>query len=183
MGIYNDLADANGTNIKGKNLILTGGKESIGASEKPLTVYLSGDMTEARADKNVFIKNTNNNDYLRLGAMFARDTISLNSDKGFLMSNANGEIAQSYINAGKTLEFNTNVNTGIVGEDGNSIRILNDRAPVNIAAKSAYIKGVNSSSVQNGTLVLGTVDTKEEFVAESEGSLTVGREKDKDKEE
>ncbi|WP_028130604.1 hypothetical protein [Selenomonas sp. AE3005] len=183
LGIYNDLADANGTNIKGKNLILTGGQESIGSSDKPLTVYLSGDgdMTEVRADKNVFIKNMNTTDYLRLGAMFAKDTISLNSDKGFLMSNANGEIAQSYINAGKTLEFNTNANTGIVGNKDYAIRILNDRAPVNITAKSAYIKGVNNTDVPNGTLVLGTVNTKEEFVAASEGSLAVGREEEKDK--
>ena len=181
LGIYNDLADANGKNIKGKNLILTGGQESIGASDKPLTVYLSGDMTEVRADKNVFIKNMNTTDYLRLGAMFARDTISLNSDKGFLMSNANGEIAQSYINAGKTLEFNTKADTGIVGDAAHAIRILNDRAPVNITAGSAYIKGVNNTDVRNGTLVLGTVNTKEEFVAASEGSLTAGREEEKDK--
>nr|MBO6294148.1 hypothetical protein [Schwartzia sp. (in: firmicutes)] len=181
-GITNALEAADGINIKGNNLILAGGKESIGASDKPLTVFLSGDLVQARADKNVFIKNMNDDVLLRLGSLYAADTISLASEKGFLMSDANSGIAESYINARKKLEFNTNVNTGIVGEDGNSIRILNDRAPVNIAAKSAYIKGVNSSSVQNGTLVLGTVDTKEEFVADSEGSLTVGREKDKDKE-
>ena len=185
LGIYNDLADANGTNVTGKNLILTGGKESIGTSDKPLTISLSGDMTETRADKNVFIKNMKDSDYLRLGAMYANDIISLNSDKGFLMSNANGEIAQSYINAGKKLEFNTNAESGIVGgivdDKDLSIRILNDRAPVNITAKSAHIKGVNNTDVRNGTLVLGTVNTKEEFVAASEGSLTVGREEEKNK--
>ena len=39
----------------------------------------------------------------RLGAMSAGDTISLNSTKGFKMSDANSDIALSYINAGKKL--------------------------------------------------------------------------------
>ena len=183
-GIYNDLEteDANQTNIIGNNLILTGGKESIGSSDKPLTVSLTGDLTEARADKDVFIKNMNNADYLRLGAMFAGDTISVESEKGFLMSNANTDIAKSYINAGKTLEFKTNTETGIVGEEINPIRLLNDRAPVNITAESAYIQGMGSIAlgIQNGTLVLGNINTKGEFVAESEGSLAVGREEETD---
>ena len=173
-GIYN-AKTADVTNITGNNLILTGGKESIGTADKPLNVSLIGDLTEARAQKNVFIKNMNNNDYLRLGTMFAEDTISLNSDKGFLMSNANADIAASYINAGKTLAFNTNVNTGIVGDADNAIRVLNNRAAVNIAAESAHIKGI-----QNGTLVLGDIKTVGEFTAVSEGSLTVGREEEKD---
>jgi hypothetical protein len=124
----------------------------------------------------------NNNDYLRLGAMFAGDAISVESEKGFLMSNANTDIAKSYINAGKTLEFKTNAETGIVGEESNPIRILNDRAPVNITAESAYIQGMGSIAlgIQNGTLVLGNINTKGEFVAESEGSLAVGREEEKD---
>ena len=79
-GIYN-AKTADDTNIKGNNLILTGGKESIGTAEKPLTVSLTtrtgdvagGDLIEARADKNVFIKNMNDNDVLRLGAMLAKD--------------------------------------------------------------------------------------------------------------
>ena len=180
-GIYNDKT-ADDTNIKGNNLILTGGKESIGTAEKALTISLSGDLTEARADKNVFINNVNNNDFLRLGAMFAGDTIFLNSEKGFKMSNANADIAASYINAGKKLEFKTNTATGIVGEADNAIRLLNDRAPVNIAAQSAYIKGMGSlaQGIQNGTLVLGDIRTVGEFAAVSAGSLTVGREQEKD---
>ena len=186
-GIYNAL-DANHTNIKGHNLLLVGGEEevsaggdekaSIGTSDKPLTVSLTGDLTEARASENVFIKNMKQNDYLRVGAMFARDTISLNSDMGFKMS-AN-DIAESYINAGKNLVFQANTTTGIVGEANNPIRILNDRASVNITAGSAYIRGMGSISqgVQNGTLLLGTINTTGEFVANSDGSLAVGREED-----
>ena len=176
-GIYNAKTQ-NDTNIIGNDLILTGGKESIGTSDKPLTVFLTGDMTEARADKNVFIKNMNNNDVLRLGAMLAKDTISLTSDKGFAMSSANAEIADSYINAGKTLEFNAE--NGIVGEEDNPIRILNDRAPVNITAQSAHIRGVGNSNIQNGTMLLGTINTMEEFTAVSDGSLSVGREEETD---
>ena len=181
-GIYNALTDDTLTNITGKNLIVAGGEESIGTLEKPLTVSLTGDLTQARANKNVFINNTKDNDFLRLGAMYAGDTISLNSEKGFKMSNANTSIADSYINAGKTLKLKTNATTGIVGEVNNAIRILNDRAPVNIVANSAYIHGVGSLNlgIQNGTLVLGTINTKGEFIAESNGSLSVGREAEKD---
>ena len=53
------------------------------------------------------IKNMNVADVLRVGAMYAGDTISLNSTKGFKMSDANSDIASSYINAGKKLEFKT----------------------------------------------------------------------------
>ncbi|WP_295358558.1 hypothetical protein [uncultured Succiniclasticum sp.] len=172
-GIYN-ATNVNTTNIRANNLTLAGGKESIGEENKPLTVSLTGDLTEARADKDVFIKNMNNNDYLRLGAMFAGNTISVTSEKGFKMSSANSGIAESYIQAGKKLVFDTNKTTGIVGEAGNAIRILNDRAPVNIEAGSAYIRGVH-----NGTLVLGNIDTKGEFVAESDDKLSVGREEEK----
>ena len=180
-GIYN-AKTANDINIKGDNLILTGGKESIGTSDKPLTVSLTGDMTEARADKNVYIKNMKQDYVLRLGAMYAGDTISLVSEPGFKMSDANGTIAESYINAGKTLEFKTNKDSGIVGEDANPIRILNDRAAVDITAHDAYIRGMGSIShgVQNGTLVLGSINTTGEFTATSDGSLTVGREEEKD---
>ncbi|SDG25676.1 hypothetical protein SAMN05216584_103125 [Selenomonas sp. WCT3] len=172
-GIYN-ANDADITNITGKNLILTGGTESIGTADKALTISLSGDLTEARANKNVFIKNGNHNDFLRLGAMFAGDTISLSSEKGFKMSTASEDIAESYINAGKKLEFTTNATEGIVGEADSAIRLLNDRATVNLAAQSAYIKGLGSLAlgIQNGTLVLGNIETAGEFTAVSEGSLT-----------
>jgi len=171
-GIYNAL-NSDQANITANNLILIGGAESIGTSAKPLDVSLSGDLIEARADENVFIRNVNSNDFLRLGAMFAGDTISLNSEKGFKMSDANADIADSYINAGKTLELRTNATTGIIGEENNPIRILNDRAPVNIAAKSAHIKGMSSLNldIQNGTMVLGNIDIQEDFTVASEGKI------------
>ena len=171
-GIY-DALNSDQANITGNNLILIGGVESIGTSAKPLDVSLSGDLIEARADENVFIRNVKNDDFLRLGAMFAGDTISLNSEKGFKMSDANTNIADSYINAGKKLEFKANTETGIVGDAGHAIRILNDRADVNIAAGSAHIKGMGSlaEDIQNGTLVLGDVNIKHDFAVESEGKI------------
>ncbi len=173
-GIYNAL-EGDQPNITGNNLILIGGAESIGTADKPLAVSLRGDLVEARADENVFIKNVKPDDYLRLGAMFAGDTISLDSKQGFLMSRANANIADSYINAGKTLVFRTDEDSGIVGGvvDGENrgIRILNDRAPVNIAAKSAHIRGMASlaEGIQNGTLTLDQINIKEDFTVESEG--------------
>ena len=183
MGIYNALAAnaANPTNITGNHLILTGGKESIGTADKALTISLTGDLTEARADKNIFLRNMNTEDYLRLGAMFAGDTISLVSEKGFKMSEANAAVAESYINAGRTLEFKTDATTGIVGEENNAIRILNDRAPVNIKAREAHIHGMSSVDlgIRNGTLVLGDIRTVGNFTAVSDGSLAVGRDEEK----
>ncbi|MBQ8697588.1 MAG: hypothetical protein IJ521_01120, partial [Schwartzia sp.] len=175
-GIYNARNDTQ-PNITGRHLSLIGGEESIGTSDKPLAVSLSGDLVEARAEENVFIKNVKQDDYLRLGAMFAGDTISVESEKGFLMSDAYSEIADSYINAGKTLEFRTNAETGIVGgvvdNEDHAIRILNDRAVVNIAAKSADIMGVGSltEDIQNGTLVLGDINVKDDFSVGSEGKI------------
>ena len=172
-GIYNAL-NSNQANITANNLILIGGAESIGTSAKPLDVSLSGDLIEVRADENVFIKNVNSNDFLRLGAMFAGDTISLNSEKGFKMSDANADIADSYINAGKKLVFDTDDDNGIVGDDDHAICILNDRATVNIAANSAHIQGMDSlaEDIHNGTLILGNINIKNNFAVESEGKIS-----------
>jgi hypothetical protein len=177
-GIYN-AGNSSDTNIKGRNLLLTGGKESIGTADKTLNISLTGELTEARADKNIFIRNMDMDRLLTLGAMYAGDTISLNSEKGFLMGSANSDIAESYINAGKKLEFKTNETSGIVGDNdtNNAIRVLNDRAVINIAAKSAYIRGMG---IQNGTLTLGNIRTVGPFTAVSDGSLSVGREEEKD---
>ena len=177
-GIYN-AQTTDDINIIGKNLTLTGGKESIGTDDKPLNVNITGELTEVRADKNIFIRNMDNDKFLNLGAMYAKGTISLNSAKGFLMGSANSDIANSYINAGKQLEFKTDATNGIVGDAEHAIRILNDRATVNIAAKSAYIRGLDGVGVQNGTLTLGNIVTVAEFNAVSDGSLTVGREEEK----
>ena len=193
-GIYNVL-DANQTNITGKNLLLVGGEEkvsadgderaSIGTSDKPLTVSLTGALTEARSSENIYIKNMKQDEQdavLKLGAMYAGDTISLESKTGFLMREykPNEDIAESYINAGKNLVFTADATNGVVGDADHAIRILNDRAPVNITAGSAYIRGMGSISqgVRNGTLLLGTINTTGEFVANSDGSLAVGREED-----
>ena len=177
-GIYN-AGNSSDTNIKGRNLLLTGGKESIGTADKTLNISLTGELTEARADKNIFIRNMDMDRLLTLGTMYAGDTISLNSEKGFLMGSANSDIAESYINAGKKLEFKTNETSGIVGDNdtNNAIRVLNDRAVINIAAKSAYIRGMG---IQNGTLTLGNIRTVGPFTAVSDGSLSVGREEEKD---
>ena len=182
-GIYN-AGNSSDTNIKGRNLLLTGGKESIGTADKTLNISLTGELTEARADKNIFIRNMDMDRFLTLGAMYAGDTISLNSEKGFLMGSANSDIAVSYINAGKKLEFKTNETSGIVGDNdtNNAIRVLNNRAVINIAAKSAYIRGMGNLllGIQNGTLTLGSIRTVGAFTAVSDGSLSVGREEEKD---
>ncbi|WP_303839130.1 hypothetical protein [Selenomonas ruminantium] len=182
-GIYN-AGNSSDTNIKGRNLLLTGGKESIGTADKTLNISLTGELTEARANKNIFIRNMDMDRFLTLGAMYAGDTISLNSEKGFLMGSANSDIAVSYINAGKKLEFKTNETSGIVGDNdtNNAIRVLNNRAVINIAAKSAYIRGMGNLllGIQNGTLTLGSIRTVGAFTAVSDGSLSVGREEEKD---
>lgn len=147
---------------------------SIGKADNPLTVKLSGDLVSAKADKDIYIKNMDSQKELTLGAMYAADTISLSSPAGYLMSDANSEIAESYINAGKTLVLANE--GGIIGTAVQPLRILNNRAVVNLTAADAYIKGMNNSEITDGTLTLGNIDVINHLGAESQGHLFVGQE-------
>ena len=138
-------------NIHGHNLIAYGGTKDIGAQNKPLGVTLSGDLLEAYADGSIYIKNMTGTDRLRVGSLFAKNLISLESKPGFDMT-TNPKYTLAYLNAGNVLELKTDENEGIVGREENPIRILNNGTLVNLKAKEGYVKGMNGLLGDNSTM-------------------------------
>ena len=188
-GIYNtadQLGEKEG-NIHAKDLIAYGGTKDIGTKEKPLTVSLSGDLLTANADGNVFIKNAKAEDKLRIGSVFAKDTVSLDSAAGFDMT-TNPDYALGYLNAGKVLELKTDETKGEIGTAANPIRILNNAGTpeqysgtaanngmlINLKGKDGYVKGVNGTRGENTTMRLGLIEMAGDFTAASESYLEAG---------
>ena len=172
-GIYNAAlteAEAGGGNIRSHNLIAYGGTKDIGTKGDPLLVHLSGDLLGAYADGSVFIKNVIPDEKLRLGSVFAKDTVSLESAKGFAMT-ADPDYTMAYLNGEKQLELITDSREGVIGAETNPIRILNDSGFVNLTAKEAYVKGVNGTRGEDAVLKLARIDIADDFMASSEGSL------------
>ncbi len=189
-GIYNAAetqAELNQGNIHAKDLIAYGGKENIGTQAKPLTVSLSGDLLTANADKNVYIKNAKTGDLLRVGSVYAGDTIHLESNTGFAMTD-NTDYRLGYLNAGKQLDLITNPNTGLIGTAVNPIRILNNVGTpeqysgtaanngmlINLTGKDAYVRGVNGPRGENTTMRLGLIEMAGDFTATSMSYLEAG---------
>ena len=174
-GIYNALKgiDVNYGNIHSKNLIAYGGTKDIGASDKYLGVNLSGDLLTASADGSIYIRNmitTGDNSVLRVGSLYAGDTIALNSTQGIEMTK-DAQYAQAYLNAGKQLQFNVNAQDGIVGSEEAPLRILNSGTVISLEAGSANLKGVKGLLGENTTMKLGAIQTSVDLVADSEGKL------------
>ena len=185
-GIYNAVAtddEAMQGNILSHNLIAYGGTKDIGAKGNPLLVNLSGDLLGAYADGNVYIKNVLSDDRLRLGSVFAKDTIYLESAKGFDMT-TDSDYQLAYLNAEKQLELKTDKAQGGIGEADNPIRILNNDGIISLTGKDGYVKGVNGTRGDDAVMKLGRVEMTDIFVAASEGNLEAGvtspAEKDED---
>ena len=185
-GIYNSAAtddEAMKGNIRSHNLIAYGGTKDIGEKEKPLTVNLSGDLLGAYADGNVYVKNVLSDDRLRLGSVFAKDTIYLESAKGFAMT-TNPDYQLAYLNAEKQLELKADRVEGRFGEEDNPIRILNNGGIISLTGKDGYVKGVNGTQGDDAVMKLGRIEMTDIFTAASEGNLEAGvtspEEKDED---
>ena len=185
-GVYNALP-GEGVNIHAKDFIVYGGAKDIGKEEKPLTVGLSGDLLEAYADGNVYIKNALADDKLRLGSVYAGDTVSLDSAAGFAMTK-NTDYTLAYLNAGSLLELNSSETAGRIGSAADPIRILNsagtpdhfagesadDGTVINLNGFDGYVKGVNGLQGTDTTMRLGEVDMGGNFTASSESYLETG---------
>ena len=141
-GIYNaDTAEGETINarIVGENLIAYGGEADIGKKDDMLTVDLSGDLLGAYAgdadDKcgNVYIRNTRTDDELRVGAVFAGDTICLESEKGFLRTTNDKYEGDAYLNAGKLVYLNATKTTTTVQKDEQGNDVTDDNGnPVTV---------------------------------------------------
>lgn len=174
-GIYNALkgADINYGNIHAENLLAYGGTKDIGASDKYLGVALSGDLLTANADGSIYIKNTLSteaNGVLRVGSLYAGDTIALDSPLGIVMTQ-DADYAQAYLNAGKQLQFDVNAQDGVVGSEEAPLRILNSGGVINLTAGSANLKGVEGLMDEDTAMKLGVITTAGGFAADSEGKL------------
>jgi len=175
-GIYNALdaaGNGNRANIKASDLIAYGGTKDIGAKDNYLKVDLAGELLTAAADGNIYIKNVRS-DVLRVGSLFAGNTLALDSVSGYVKA-ANKEYANAYLSAGKELILSTDPVSGMIGEDSENkyIQILNNGTPVNIAAGEAYIRGVKGLQGEDTTMRLAAVSATRSFVADSEGNMDV----------
>ncbi len=173
-GIYNAFSSTTSANISAKDLILYGGIKDIGARDKYLGVNLSGDLLTAAADGDVYIRNLNNRSRLRLGSLYAGNTLALDSYYGYLASN-NPDYTTAYLNAGKQMILSADPVVGTVGSTllNKPLRILNSGTPVSVEAESANILGVNGLRGDDAVLVLGDSNVTGEFMAVSNGNIKV----------
>lgn len=173
-GIYNAFNSTTSANISAKDLILYGGIKDIGAQDKYLGVNLSGDLLTAAADGDVYIRNLNNRSRLRLGSLYAGNTLGLDSYYGYLASN-NPDYTTAYLNAGKQMILSADPVIGTVGSTllNKPLRILNSGTPVSVEAESANILGVNGLRGDDAVLVLGDSNVTGEFMAVSNGNIKV----------
>ncbi|MBP3812819.1 MAG: hypothetical protein J6E49_06890 [Acidaminococcaceae bacterium] len=194
-GIYNAAATGsnnNQANILAKDLIAYGGVKDIGEQNKPLAVSLSGDLLEAYADGNVYIRNAKDEDKLRVGSVFAKNAISLESAKGIDMT-VNPNYSLAYLSAGSLLELKTSATEGEIGTEENPVRILNNAEQegntgdsgmlINLEGKDAYVKGVNGMRGDNSVMRLGVITVSGAFEATSEGNLEAGADQPEEKDE
>ena len=179
--------------ITGSNISLEGGRGDIKHGESNVLVGLVGDAGKinANAAGTILLKQlteigstglaagTELNKNMVLGSLAAKN-ISIEATGNILSGSDKLEAAAgsetrgiSYINAGDKLMLTTG---GSVGTAGDGLRIKNSGGVVEIDAQNgAYLEAKG-----DGTLVLGKIktgtDASDDFVVNSEGSLSVGRE-------
>lgn len=167
--------------VTGNKIILEGGSGNIDALDKTLQAVqvTLNDIKDTTTDKvvNGFVSaNAAGNIMLE---QVGTGNFTLGSVAGTNVNiTANGNIVSKaddigYINASDTINL---VSTGGgIGTDKEGLRIKNSGAVVNTDVQDA----VNIEAVQNGTLILGTIDqTKGGVTVESEGTIMLGREND-----
>ncbi|MBR1662501.1 MAG: leukotoxin LktA family filamentous adhesin, partial [Acidaminococcaceae bacterium] len=185
-GVTNALQDSKAANIVARNLLVEGGDENIGSEEKPLLVSLEDGALRARSSKSIYIKNFDESSILNIGAVYAGDTVSLNSKAGlgYEAGDPLGIGLESYINVGKHLILTAeNGSIGTKNHDtSNPVPLLilnNPGLVIDVTAKNAWLKGRAVNETNPGVMTLQNVDITKEFGAESEGALVLAEVKDK----
>lgn len=159
--------------VTGDKIILEGGSGNIGALDKTLQAVQvalnEGGFISANAAGNVALQQADdNNVYFTLGSV-AGTNVNITAN-GNIVSKADDI---GYINASGTINLTSE--DGGIGTTTKGLRIKNSGAVVNTDVQDA----VNIEAVQNGTLILGTIDqTKGGVTVESEGTIMLGREND-----
>lgn len=167
--------------VTGNKIILEGGSGNIDALDKTLqavqvTLNDIKDTTTGKVVNGFVSANAAGNIMLE---QVGTGNFTLGSVAGTNIDiTANGNIVSKaddigYINASDTINL---VSTGGgIGTDKEGLRIKNSGAVVNTNVQDA----INIEAVQNGTLILGTIDqTKGGVTVESEGTIMLGREND-----
>ena len=169
-GVYNALTTA-GANFTGKDLIVEGGTADIGASDKYVTVDLTGGL-EARTDGSIYISSVSKTGDLQLNAVYAGHDVNLAADGSIVMDPAADALA--YVNAGTTLTLTAdadNDGSGDVGTAATAVRVKANGAVVNAAGNNVYLAGKDT-----GDLVLGVIDAKNGTAqVASDGSISLGQ--------
>lgn len=159
--------------VTGDKIILEGGSGDIGhkvndALQAVQVTLTNNGYISANATGNIKLQQAVNNTVdFALGSI-AGANVDITAN-GNIVSKAD---AIGYINASDTINL---VSAGGIGTDDEGLRIKNSGAVVNTDVQDA----INIEAVQDGTLILGTIDqTKGGVTVESEGTIMLGREND-----
>lgn len=159
--------------VTGDKIILEGGSGDIGhkvndALQAVQVTLTNNGYISANATGNIKLQQAvNNTVYFTLGSI-AGANVDITAN-GNIVSKADDI---GYINASDTINL---VSAGGIGTTTKGLRIKNSGAVVNTDVQDA----VNIEAVQDGTLILGTIEqTKGGVTVESEGTIMLGREND-----
>ena len=165
--------------VTGDKIILEGGSGDIGYIDKndvdktlqamQVTLNSNNSYISANAAGNIKLQQAVNNTVdFTLGSV-AGTNVDITAN-GNIVSKADDI---GYINASGTINLTSE--DGGIGTTTKGLRIKNSGAVVNTDVQDA----VNIEAVQDGTLILGTIDqTKGGVTVESEGTIMLGREDD-----
>lgn len=159
--------------VTGNKIILEGGSGDIGhkvndALQAVQVTLTNNGYISANATGNIKLQQAVNNTVdFTLGSV-AGTNVDITAN-GNIVSKADDI---GYINASDTINL---VSAGGIGTTTKGLRIKNSGAVVNTNVQDA----VNIEAVQDGTLILGTIEqTKGGVTVESEGTIMLGREDD-----
>ena len=154
--------------ITADNLIITGGKGDVGSDEHNIRTNLSGTL-DARTAGDIYLHQTGlDGSAAKVLTIqnIAGNQVNIASDAGMVMTTEQGKTS-GYINGNQVSLISLD---GNIGAADDAIRVKNSGILNADARKgSIYIAGK-----EPGTLTLGQVKGKDEFILQSEGTVQAG---------
>ena len=166
-GIYNVHADLNEAAITGNNLLMQGGDGSIGTADKAMTIDVSGPVQMTAGD-NIYV-NQVGDDALQIYSMGAGQDIVLAAKKDIVSANTpvssdeeDDEDGGTVLSSGYIRSDGGSISLtagGAIGTEGQGLRILDNGAVVNAAARGdIYVAGVSGTG-STRTLAIGKINS------------------------
>ena len=128
-------------------------------------VSLEDGALRARSEQSIYIKNFDDTSILNVCAVYAKDTVSLNSNAGlgYEVGDPLGIGLESYINVGKHLILTAeNGSIGTKKDDvSNSVPLLilnNPDLIIDVTAQNAWLKGRAANETNPGVMTLQNVN-------------------------